>query len=184
MYPNYSPSPAARAGGINKKLLIGIIGGSLALIVAVGLMVLNSSGGNGELMARVVARHNALLGTASEAQKKIVGAELRRINSDAVLFMTSDASLLDAALQQFGVKQIPKEIAAMEADGNTAERLTAADASGRFDDTYQTILSQKIDAHQALITEATGKIDTPSVRASLKATYEHLESVQQQLEKL
>lgn len=184
MQPQYYQSPGARGNGVNKKLVFGIIGGVAALIIGVSLIIASSSGGSGQTLSRVVARHNALITTMTEADKKIVSGELRRINSDAVLFLTTDAADLTATMQQNGLKAVPKEIAAAEADSKSTIRLTAADAAGRFDDVYVAIISQKITAHQALLTEAQGAISSTKARSTLKTTYEHLEHVQQQLEKL
>jgi hypothetical protein len=184
MYPDY-PSPVAnRSTGPSRKLIFGVAGGVLALIIGIGLIIASSSGGSGQTMTRVVARQNALLGLAGSAHNKIVGAELRRINSDAILFMTSDGTALTVVMQAQGVKTVPKEVAALEADSTTAARLAQADSAGRFDETYITTLDQKIDAHQALLNEAHGKIKDEEARSTLKSTYEHLEDVQRQLQKL
>lgn len=184
MYPNqYQPS-APRPTGVNRKLMFLIIGGVLALIIGVGLIVMSSGDKSGTVMARVVARHNALLLLVNESQKMIISGDLMKINTDASLFLTSDAAILTASLQQFGIKAVPKEVAAAEADAMTIERLAQADSAGRFDEAYKTALSQKIDEHQALLTEAQGRVAKPAAKAAIKSTYEHLENVQQQLKAL
>lgn len=188
MYPNsyqYQPPVAVQAGGVSRKLLIGIIGGVVLLIVAIGLIVLSRGAGSGDTMARVTARQNALLAMADEAHDKIVGAELKKLNGDAILFMTSDAATMTTVLKQLGIERLPKEIAAEEAtDSSVTERLTQADAAGRFDDTYVTVLAQQIDEQQALLTSAQGGIGNPAAQAVLKRAYDNFEAVQQQLKRL
>lgn len=183
MYPNYVP-PTAPRRGLNPKLIAAIVGGVLVLLFAVFLIIENSRGGSGETMARVVARHTALATMADEAQKNLVNSELRRINTDLNLFLISDGNALEASMQGFGIKSVPKQITTAEADSEATQRLTQANAAGRFDETYRTVISQKIDEHQALLVEARGKISSTTADESLGSTYEHLESIQRQLNAL
>lgn len=185
MGPNYYSTPVAqKPSGFDKKIIFVVIGIFLALLVGIALMMLGRGTDTGDLLARAVVRQQNLLALTSEAQKNIRSADLLKVNSDAKIFLASDLLLLQSLMQEAGTKGASKEVVASESDPESAERLSQASLNGRYDAAYTAVLSQKIDAQQALLREIFGKTNNPASKQGVSTVYEKLENIQKQLDEL
>lgn len=182
MNPQYYSSPVSqKSSGFDKKIIFAVIGGFFLIIIGVVLLSFSGGADPKEQLARAVARQESLYQLTKNAEKNIRSGDLKKINSDASLFLTSDLSTLRSLMQSSGNKNVPKDISASEYDAKAEERLTEAALNGRYDDTYITIMSQKIDSQQALLREISGKSNNPATKQGVTIVYNKLENIQKQL---
>lgn len=185
MDPRYYSSPVAqKSSGFDKKIIFIVIGAFLAILIGLAMLSLGKEETPGDQLARAVARHEQLHKITQEAQESIRSNDLLKINSDAGLFLTSDLATLRSLMQSAGYKEVPKEIAAAEADTESLDRLKQAALNNRYDDTYKTVMSSKIEAQQALLREISGKTNNVGIRQGVIVVYDKLENIQKQLSEL
>lgn len=178
-------APVAQKPGHSKKFILIAIGAFVAVVVAVILLfVINSRPSLADEIARAVQRQNQLVELTNSAQTSIQNSDLRKVNSDAYLFMISDLTELNTILKDAGQKNVPKDIKQAETDTTTAPKLQDAKLTGRYDSVYVEVLNQKIDAQQALLSEINTKTTSPAKRQTLSKIYDKLETIQKQLEGL
>lgn len=185
MNPQTYTSPVAqKAPGMDKKIILIIIGLFFALLVGAALMIASKGTDTSELLARSVLRQEAMIQLTKDAKKNIRSGQLQKVNSDASLFLISDLTILQALMQGTGLKSAPKDIAVSEVDAASTERLTDASRDGRYDEVYVSIMNQKIDAQQALLREISSNTNNPADKQGLKTVYAKLENIQKQLSEL
>jgi len=136
----YSSQPSRGVGKLPKWLIIGVIA---ALLLGIGLTVLNLLGGSSRNDLTLLAvRENSLLTLANDSQKSIRSADLSVANSNATVLLTSDVT---TTITQIGVKKLPDDLVKKEADAH-AEELKQAGLLNKFDSTYRTIVLGKVSA--------------------------------------
>ncbi len=174
-------APPARTGGLDRRILLALAAGFVLLLVGGVLLALGRSGGNGELLARVVARQDNLLKLTQDSQPSIRNNDLLKINSDAILLLTSDGASLRGLLRLAGISGLPTAIVQSESDQATVQKLQEAKGNGLFDAAYRASLSQKIDAQQALLRELGGKTANPTIKQVIDTALSNLSNLQNQL---
>ena len=127
---------------MTKRTLLLIIGGVLALGVAVFLL-LASGDNSGQLQQRLSARQDTTLKLIAEGQKNISDDDLAKVNSELSIILHGDDTALSAALKTAGLKKVDKVIKAAEADTESFDALTTAKLNAQYDSTYQNILTSK-----------------------------------------
>ncbi len=185
MEPTYYSSPVAqKTNGLDKKILIIIIGVFLLGLGAIALLLLSGKSSTADLAARAVVRQQNLYEFTIAAQKNIGSADVRKINADAGLFLASDLDGLRGLMQDEGQENISEAIASGEVDTVSASTLADAKLNNRYDNAYIKLFMQKIDTQQALLQEISNKTNSTSTKQGTSKIYDNLEYVQKQLENL
>lgn len=187
MNPQYYGAAAEYNKPKGHKLLSGkiLIIGAGVLIFFVLFLVLFTilgaiAGGPRNDLARLSARADDLKSFIDKNQQTIHSPALQKISAETSLFIGTNQQALSKA---YG-GPIPDNIAASEADTTSAGELTDATQAGKFDETYLSILkekiagilqlSQKIQESGGSQTKAAGAATT----SSMTTVNEELESIQ------
>ncbi len=174
--------PAVKSGGLNRRMLLAVAVGFIVLLLASVVIALTRANNPvGSLLARAVVRQDNLLNLAKDSQPSIRNGDLLKVNSDAILFLTSDSASLRGLLTASGLSGLPASLVRAETDQTTAQKLQEAKSSGLFDTAYRQVLSQKIDAQQALLRELAAKTKNPALKQAIDAAYGNLSNLQNQL---
>lgn len=166
---------------LTKRTLLFSAIGVFAVIMAIIMLFASRGGGAGDDLALLVARQDQLVDLAETSHETISSSDLRKINADAKLFLQSDALVLQDVMEQNGTAKVPKKITE-SVTNDYEQRLTDAKSAGRFDSSYADVLSQKIEAQQALISSVYKKSGTKT-KAKLSPVYDSLEVLLEQLQK-
>lgn len=182
MGPNYTHAPVARKPGVSKKIILLIIGGVLAVIAGAAMLLLRGGDTVGTQLSRAVVRQQQLVDLTAKASSNLQSGDIRKINSDAQLFLASDLAELKSLMTSAGVKGVSKEVSQTEVDSTTETKLEEARLINRYDTAYVSVLSQKIDSQQALLNEIHAQIGSVKTKQTLSGVYEKLETIQKQLD--
>ncbi len=142
------------AGLMFDKRLLMMLGLAVVVItvISIGFGLLNAaaSAPKNDLQA-LVARENSLNDFMKTNQPGIHSQSLSIINAEAQLLVGGDTYALTAALSsQYGIDKIAAEFTAAEVDATSASALGTAAINGRFDQTYVSMLQDKLAATQTL----------------------------------
>lgn len=168
-----------------KKLLLVIgLGIGVAIGIALFFMIFFSSS-NKDDFQRVVARTQELQTLTDGSQKRVRSAELAKVNSDATLLLSSDATILTTQLQKkFGEKTLSQDIKKAVTDNTIANRLTQAELLNKFDITYRNVLLEKLNQLIPLA-EASRKNNGGREFTTIMDTFvKNLKAIRSQLEEL
>lgn len=169
------PTPTANkpTGLMTKRMLFIVLGIAAALVAAVVLMFV-SSDKSGPLQQRLSARQAAAISIINDGQKNLQSDDLQKLNSELKLVLLGDTLKLEAGFKALGMKKVEKEIVAAEADTATLAQLKTAKLNAQYDDTYRTVLTQKLESLRALVQELHGATKSKSLKAILNDEYKHL----------
>lgn len=129
---------------VSKKLLLiagGIVLGLIIIATLFSVVGTLTSGPRNEV-ARLAARVQQTQKFISDNNNTIGSGELKKINSEAELFLGTDLS----ALQKVYDGKLPDSITATETDTTSEKELKDATQAGKFDSTYLELLRTKIAA--------------------------------------
>ncbi|MBC7746466.1 hypothetical protein H7Y40_00600 [Pedobacter sp.] len=179
------PPPTKRpVSRFTPKIVLIVIGGIIALIIAISLMVLSGGNSPTNQMQRLSARFDSLQTILESGRKNVQGADLKKVHADAYILIIGDAAQVNRAMTTAGLEKIPKDIIALEADTATLATLADAQLNGRFDTAYKKALSQKLESTMALMREIDGKTNSTALKTSLSTAYDHFGGLLDQLAKL
>lgn len=171
---------------LNNRRVLFIGGGALVVIILV-IGVLLSSGGDplqGNLQ-HLTARYDNLVKLTRDAPKQIKDDELNKFNSEAnILFSSDDAAMSGLLLARYGSKDLPQEIVTAEATTSSDAKLTEAALLGKYDDSYKTVMDQKLVGLQALLDEARGNSTNSDTLNKIKTARSNSETLRDRLKQV
>jgi hypothetical protein len=153
-------------------LLIG--GGILVFFILVGLLANMFSTDTTTISQRLLYRVNSLSALATSANSTIQSDSLSKINAEFSSVLTSDITALGKVIPTAKTTKELTTIKTEEADAATTAKLATAKINGQYDSTYKTVLMQKIEATNALVTELWSKSSSSSVKTALTTLNSHL----------
>jgi hypothetical protein len=174
------PTKNYSRGGLQRNMLLLIIGGIVAVIIA-GFLLISSQDKSGPLQTRLSARLDALQKIAAEGTKNAKDPGLRELNSRISIQVLSDTTSIDAALKSAGAKKPDKSVTTDEADTASFTTLHEAALNNRFDSAYKKLIAQKLDSTNALVKELFDTTGNKNLRSVLNDTYGHFKQLQDQL---
>jgi hypothetical protein len=191
MEPKYYGAAAQynKPGGMqfNRKFLVIGLGVILVItLLIVGVTVINGlNAGPGRDLAKLVARQSTLQ-TLLEKNKDIIrGGDLRKANADANLFLLSSTATLSGYMESlYGLKSIPTDISAAEADKSAIEDLKTAEHVGKFDSTFINIIRSKLSSVLDQTQKVLGEVGNQDLKTALEDTVTALESADSEFAKL
>lgn len=189
MNPQYTdtlpPAPTKiKSQRFPAKLIVLAIGLIIVLAIGGGLMVLSKSNNPITQMQRLSVRLDTLQALLKEGTKNVRNPDLKKVQTDASILVAGDAASIGQAIEVAGVKKIPKDITALEADATTFATLADAKFNGHFDDAYIKALSLKLESTMALMREVQAKTGNAQLKAALSLAYGHHSGILDQLSKL
>lgn len=183
-YLNQIAPETKKPGPSNRWLvLIAIIGGVVALIVGV-LMLLGSSAGPTDAAQRLTARLQTLQSVSEQSQKTIKSSNLRGINSNLNIFLTNTNRDIVTPLSNIDVdaKKLSKNVVAEEKGEKLTASLEDARLNAVYDNTYAREMSFQLATVVALMDEVYAKTNSTSMKKFLEDTIENLEPIKKQLD--
>lgn len=166
------------------RLLTVALGGVGLLVVVVGLFTLLNvlTGGTKNDLTTLAAQEDNLYQFIYAQNAKIQSTDLRKINADAGILLTSNTVALHSVLvNSYGVSSLPDSAVAQANDATSAQKLKDATLINRFDPTYKTILSDKIARDLVLAQTVERELGTGSASLRLGQVVASLQSVSNQL---
>jgi hypothetical protein len=178
-YGSYYSAPKGASNNKTQRMLI--IGVIIAVVLGLGLLVLNMLGGSSKNDLTLLAvRENSLLTLANASTTSIRNPDLATANSNASILLTSDvASIMRSA----NLKNLSGDLVKKEADTN-GDSLKQASLLDKFDTTYRQLVLQKVEA---LISEAQTvrtSISSKSTRSVVDQAIVNLQSIDKQFSQL
>ncbi len=189
MDPTYKglsvPTPTrTRGGGLNLRKPL-LIGGGIIVLITIAAFVANALTPNTTTLSqRLLYRTDALLALTNSAQKDISSDALAKVNADLMIVLTSDNAALQKAIPAAKTTKELTKIKTEETDADTTARLATAKINGEYDSTYKTILLQKLETENALVSELWTKSSKASVKSTLLTLNDHLKLYYAQLKAL
>lgn len=179
------PTPNANRsrGALSKRALIVLVAG-IAVAIVGGLLILVSYDNSGALQPVLSARQTTTLKIIADGQENLIGGDLKKLNSDMNIVLGSDNSTIQAKLKAAGVKKVNKDITAAEADSSTFEKLTDARLNGRYNQTYQNVITLKLESLRELVRELYETSRNKDLKTALKEEDKHLSEFINSLEEL
>ena len=174
------PYSARQSGGRfrlqPRTLVIALV---LVVIVIIGFVLLSQSGDKtGPLQQHLTARLATLQKMTDEGDKNIKGSDLREFNARLRIQLSSDIKSISDVVTQ---AKADKAITANEADTASFESLKTAQLNSRFDDTYRTLITAKLDSTNALMKELYGKTPSKKLKDALSSAYGNFDKLQTQV---
>lgn len=179
----HTPNVSHQRGALSKRALIVLAAGIAAAIIG-GLLILVSRDASGPLQPRLSARQTTTLKIIADGQKNLVGGDLKKLNSDMNIVLGSDNSTIQAVLKAAGMKKVDKNVASAEADSSTFEKLTDARLNGRYNQTYQDVITLKLESLRELVRELHEASHNKDLKSALNEEYKHLSEFINSLEEL
>jgi hypothetical protein len=174
MNPQQAPK-ASPFSGLGKKQLI-VLG--VAAVVVLGIVggviysAANSGPSNKEQLLAVAQQQNEIIRISDIALKEAKGIPARNLATTAKLSLRSDQSSLIAALKAQNVKVGAPQLKAGQDKTNDA-KLTEGTQNNRFDEAYMTLVQSALVKYQRSLDAVYKTTVSVSLRATLKAQYQH-----------
>lgn len=188
MQPTFIPPVANRTHSRKPSgLVIAVIAGVvLAIIIGIGLLIASASNDPTASMDRLNARMDALAGYIAEGRKSARSADLVKLNSDAGILISGDATALKTASSEAGVKGRTKDVIAEEKalSATTLETLKKASIDGRFDREYIKSMRLQLENTQSLLREVNEKSSRASVKSATKTAFDHIATILESLQRV
>ncbi len=191
MEPKYYGAAAEynKSGGLrfNRKfLMIGLGVVMLIVVLIVATAIINSiNAGPTRDLATLVARQTALQTLLEKNKDLIKGGELRKANADTNLLLISSSVTLTSYMESvYGLKAIPTDIAAAEADKTITDDLKTAEHVGKFDSTLISIVRSKLASTLLQTKKVLGEVGDEDLKTALRNTVTAIESADKQLASL
>ncbi len=178
-----TPNVSRQRGALSKRALIVLAAGIAAAIIG-GLLILVSRDASGPLQPRLAARQTTTLKIIADGQKYLVGGDLKKLNSDMNIVLGSDNATIQATLKAAGMKKVDKDVSSAEADSSTFEKLTDARLNGRYNQTYQDVITLKLESLRELVRELHEATHNKGLKTALNEEYKHLSEFINSLENL
>jgi hypothetical protein len=156
--PVFIPPVANRkAPGIMspKKMIIAIVALSLAVILAVGMLLMSRTTDPVDDVATLNAQMQNLVTISTQARKSARNADVAKASIDAATLLIGDASNLATVTK--GIK--------------------SAGIDGRFDRVFVPIFIDKVESVQRQAKIVHGKTAQPALKAAVSITYDHLTAI-------
>ena len=171
----------------NSRILIIALGGLLivVLLIVIVAVIAGINSAPGRDLATLVARESELQSLLDKNKTKINDGDLRKANADAnLLLLSSSITLTDYMTSVYGLKTIPTDISAAEADTTATEDLKAAEQVGKFDSTITQIARTKLADTITQAKKVLGEVGNQELKAAIQNTITSLQSADDQLAKL
>lgn len=175
---------AQKSSGLFTKQTWLIIIGLIVAVIAGGSLLALSGDKSLKLLPRLSARQTTTLKIVADGQKNIVDRDLRKLNSELNITLTSDNAAIQSQLKGAGLSEIRPEIKAIEADTETFKALENAKINGRYDTAYKTAAIKKLTSLRDLLREVHEKTKNKALRQTLATEYEHISTHLRELKTL
>ena len=174
-------SPVANPQTTKSKMPLIAAGVALLLVIVGGIIMLIASNANNPTssMDKLNARMNALSSYVAEGRKSARSADLVKLNTDASILLTGDATAIRNATGEAGAKGKTKDVVASEKQRAeaTLKELKSAAVDGRFDREYVATMKEELSDTQTLLREVNDKSSNSSVKLATKTAYEHISTI-------
>lgn len=167
---------------VSKKMLLLGVGGLFAVIIAAAMLMLSPKDEYKPNIQHLSARYETVLKTMNETSKNIRSAELLKLNSEAVLVLTSDSTAMTGLAKAFG--EVPKDVKEMEADTSSTKKLEEARLLSNFDAVYRTYLRDKFASLRSLLSATYAETKNPTNQAALRTANKNIVDLNERLTKL
>lgn len=157
----------------------------LSLMTAVFMVITSINNGPRNDLATLLLRTQRLQQFTADQQKGIKNGDLAKINSDAGLLLSSDATSLRKQLSTlYGPFEYTDEMIAAETDATSKKKLADASLLNRFDTVYISLLRDKIAATMRLAQKTGQSNSSASLKAVIETEVANLTTIDGHLAKL
>lgn len=169
---------------VNLKAILILLG----ILVLIGLLVAGvyfiSNDGTTASFPRLVARQQKLQELTALSSKRIKNVTLSAVNAEASVLFLGEATAYKAYLEsKYGMKNVPKEIAAPEANDESLKKIDEGFLLNNYDITYVGVLRDRMAATLQL-TKAIHADADKTLRELLDVGISNLESIDAKLSNL
>ncbi len=180
-------APAPQKPGINKQAAILVIGGIIAILaVVIGIVMYMASAASGPTVAMQTLnlRMQALQKVADSSHATIKSSQLRSVNSNLKIFLSSANRDIAAPLAANNVdtKKIDKALVAKHNTTELTANLEEARLNVRFDDTYAREMSYQLETIAILMKDIYQQSKSDSMKEFLVETDTNLQPIKLQFE--
>lgn len=188
MEPSYSYTqvPSEKTSMFSRKMLLISIGGVVAVIIAIVLLLSSGQKNISNQAQHLSARMDNLQTMLSDTNttRNIKNQDLSNLVAGFSLSLTTDTNNITSLLGSQLPKKIDDKIVATESDTATQKSIENAYLENKLDKVYTEVLSKKIDSLRALIAEIHGLSKDQKLKTALTQFDDHLRTTKQQLEGL
>lgn len=172
-----SQNPFSTGGMPNKKVILTAVGGLVFVIILLAIIFNLAFGGKGGNTAPLVSLAQTQTEIARVAGAAVDGDYLRvPANKDLAqtlrLSLTTDQQDMTSYLAKHGKKLGDKQLA-LKQNARTDQTLSAAQVSGTYDSTFQSVIQDQLKAYAASLNQAYGTATNPTEQQLIKTQYEH-----------
>ncbi len=160
-------------------ILVALLG---AVILSIGLLILNSVLGNSKPTETLAAQLVAADNISSDANSKIKNSQLRATNSNLTIYLTNTIRDIDKHLSNQGVKmnKLNKSVVDEQKESETLSELEDARLNATYDRSYAREMSYRLETMLASMRKIHGSTRNTELKNFLQVSYDNLEPIQQQ----
>lgn len=171
-----------RGGGLSGKVLFLIIGIMVAILLAIGLLLLSGGSDPAEKLDIVNAKLTELQLVLENGNENAKSGDVRKINTDARILLINDIALLSEVSLAAGADGSTQPPPVDEEEDPLLERLNTAAVNGQFDETYVPELIELYEESIILLAQLEGETSNSAIKAAAMTTRKHAEIIALQLQ--
>lgn len=188
MEPSYSYTqvPPEKTSIFSRKMQLIGIGGVVAIIIAIVLLISSGQKNISTQAQHLSARLDNLQTMLSDTNttRNIKNQNLSNLITGFSLSLTTDTNNITSLLGSQLPEKIDDKIVLAESDEATQKSIEDAYLENKLDKVYANVLSKKIDSLRALIAEIDGLSKDAKLKQGLQDFDKHLLGVNQQIDKI
>ncbi len=159
-----------------KKIIIAVVGLSLAVIIGVGLMLVSRTTDPVDEVSMLNLQMANLVTMATEARKNARNPEVSKASVDAATLLIGDAGNLTIVTKGIKAK---KDITTSEkaSFAPVLSEIKSAGVDGRFDRVFVPLFVERLESTQRQAKIVFRRTSQPALKAAASNTYDHLSTV-------
>lgn len=172
--PKRSFSPTTQKGRIIRTAIAASI-----LLISFGLvfgLLFSKDTGPKTPLLELSAAQSDLIALAKQGSEGTRDSALKAQSQEITLTVTTQNQGTNALLASYGVKKPEKELKKLR-DTSFAAKLKAASENNTFDETYRTILSDRLGVYRAKLNNAYNAVSATSQKKQLSGYYLQIEQI-------